>query len=97
MLLDAKFGRKRWNLEREQTLERRKTEYYEKIITTDEYGKEVRLFSLDNFFYDKWEKLYDKLFSEKLQLAKKKMYAGILGQLNTPVTIFMILFFLVKK
>lgn len=97
MLLDAKFGRKRWNLERGQTLERRKTEYYEKIITTDEYGKEVRLFSLDNFFYDKWEKLYDKLFSEKLQLAKKKMYAGILGQLNTPVTIFMILFFLVKK
>lgn len=97
MLLDAKYGRKRWQLNKEQALENRQEEYYEKILTTDEYGKELRLFSLQNFFYLKWEKLYDKLFNQRMKLVEKKLFTGILGQLNTPITILLMLVFLVKK
>lgn len=95
-LFDAKYGTKRWKLDQSLVKDNRKMQYCESVLTTEAYGEEVRLFNTQAYFLDRWKQTYDKIFTEKRKLGRKKLFAGFLGQINTPLTLFLLLLYLIN-
>ncbi len=44
------FSRKQYHLQQEQTIDERKTQYYNRVLTSREFAKEMRLFNLSAHF-----------------------------------------------
>ena len=59
------------------TVTRRRTQYYEHILTEGVFAPEVRVFGLANHFQTGFRKLREQLRTEKLRLLKNQFLAGL--------------------
>lgn len=66
------YSRKHYRLLRQQTHEERKTNYYNRILTSKEYAKELRVFNLGSLFAHRYKELRNKLYYKRLRLLLKK-------------------------
>jgi ATP-binding cassette, subfamily B, bacterial len=67
------FQRKRW-----QSPERRVMDYFTRLMTTDTYNKEVKLFTLGGFFIRQFKRLADKLYEEDKEIVVRRYLANLL-------------------
>jgi len=58
-----------------RTATQRKAAYYNNLLTTDSYAKEIRLFDLGHLFKRRFRIVRQKLLKEKLELAKRRTSA----------------------
>jgi len=64
------------------TLNERKTRYYDSMLTWHEGAAEIRLFSLGDHFRTMFQKLRNDLRSEKLEIGRKQMIAEMVAALT---------------
>jgi ATP-binding cassette subfamily B protein len=73
-IADTRYGWMGYQRMRRQSPERRQMAYYESVMTTDTYNKEVKLFGLGNFFVDNFRRLSIKFYNEnRLLLIRRYM------------------------
>lgn len=65
------INKKQYDLDRKQIKEQRFSEYYYGVLTGKQCAKEMRIYELKSFFYEKWVRFYEKLRSERLSLSLK--------------------------
>lgn len=65
------IGKKQHNLMIKQTLITREANYIKQLIQSKESMKEIRIFSIYNYLYKKWNELFLKKQDETLKLLKK--------------------------
>ncbi len=71
-IADSRYGWMGYMRMRRQSPERRQMSYYETVMTTDTYNKEVKLYNLGNFFVERFRKLATDVYNEnKLILIKR--------------------------
>ncbi len=63
-IADSRYGWMGYQRMRRQSPERRQMSYYETVMTTDTYNKEVKLFNLGDFFVDRFRNLAGKFYQE---------------------------------
>lgn len=63
-IADTRFGWMGYQRMRRQSPERRQMSYYETVMTTDTYNKEIKLFNLGDFFVSRFRKLALKVYAE---------------------------------
>lgn len=70
------IAKKEYSLDKKQIKEQRYHDYYKDVLTGKSFAKELRIYGSKNFFYAKWEKIYNALSLEKLALALKRIKFG---------------------
>ncbi|WP_318615732.1 ABC transporter ATP-binding protein [Sporosarcina sp. YIM B06819] len=71
-LVQVRLFIERYILDREQTTEMRKLSYFERLMTTREAAREIRLYQLGNHLKGNWHALNDKLRKERLGLVRRE-------------------------
>ncbi|NJL86776.1 MAG: ABC transporter ATP-binding protein [Leptolyngbyaceae cyanobacterium SM1_1_3] len=64
ILVEIRHHRKSWRVEETQADLTRKMNIYAKTITSENYAKEVRLFSLQGVLLERWSSLFEQMFSK---------------------------------
>jgi len=64
-------SRQRYAYERETTELRRRKNYYFNVFYSRSEARDIRLFKMENFFIQKWQKTVRKLYQKLLNLEKK--------------------------
>jgi ATP-binding cassette subfamily B protein len=67
------FQRRRW-----QSPERRVMDYFNRLLTVDTYNKEIKLFTLGNFFITQFKRLANKLYEEDKEIVVRRYLANFL-------------------
>ena len=70
--IDSYVSAKEYDLDKQQIEEQRFHDYYKSILTDKSSAKELRLYGTFRYFLNKWERVYNKLRIQKLNLAIKK-------------------------
>lgn len=71
-IADSRYGWMGYQRMRRQSPERRQMSYYENVMTTDTFNKEVKLYNLGDFFVERFRKLANQVYTEnKLILIKR--------------------------
>lgn len=68
------ISKKEYELEKKQVREQRFHDYYKEQLTGKGSAKELRIYKLQGFFYDKWKAVYERLRLERLGLSLKKVH-----------------------
>lgn len=63
-IADSRYGWVGYQRMRRQSPERRQMAYFENVMTTDTYNKEVKLFNLGDFFVSRFRVLSEKFYGE---------------------------------
>ncbi len=71
-IADSRYGWMGYLRMRRQSPERRQMAYYETVMTTDTYNKEVKLYNLGNFFVDRFRKLATAVYEENKGILIKR-------------------------
>lgn len=66
------ISKKEYELEKKQVKEQRFHDYYKEQLTGKGSAKELRVYQLQAFFYDKWKAIYESLRLERLSMALKR-------------------------
>ncbi len=66
------IAKKEYELDKKQIKEQRYHDYYKEQLTGKGSAKELRVYRLQDFFYSRWEAVYEKLRLERLDMALKK-------------------------
>ncbi len=61
--------KKQYELDKKQIKEQRFSNYYNGVLTGKGNAKEIRIYKLKSFFYNKWIHFYEKLRLERLELS----------------------------
>lgn len=77
-IADTRYGWIGYQRMRRQSPERRQMSYYETVMTTDSYNKEVKLFSLGNFFVNQFRTLSVKFYKENRAILVKRYLINFL-------------------
>jgi len=67
-----RYSRRFYQWHRKVTIHERKARYHHRLLTTDTYAKEIRLFNLSSVFRTKYQELRKILRRERLQLILKR-------------------------
>ncbi|MEM9217819.1 MAG: ABC transporter ATP-binding protein [Cyanobacteria bacterium P01_F01_bin.150] len=62
--VEMQYSNKSWRVEETQAGVTREMDIYSKVITGEAYAKEVRLFSLQSVLLNRWQNLFDSVFSK---------------------------------
>lgn len=73
--MGIQFSAVRYRLRRRQTRSGRLAEYLQRVLTTQEYAKEVRLFNLGNYLLGQWREIRHQFNQETERLAARQ--AGV--------------------
>ena len=73
LLLNKYLAKKQYELDKKQVPEQRYNDYYRSVLTGKDNAKEMRIYRLSDFFYEKWFAVYDKLRIERLVLEIRKI------------------------
>ncbi|MFT3740063.1 MAG: ABC transporter ATP-binding protein [Breznakibacter sp.] len=84
------FSRRMFRLHRSQTEDERRVAYYNRLLTTRDYAKELRVFNLGDVFRSRFEKLRLALRHKQMLLLVRKTKGEVGTQL---LTAFAIVFF----
>jgi ATP-binding cassette subfamily B protein len=77
-IADSRYGWMGYLRMRRQSPERRQMAYYETVMTTDTYNKEVKLYNLGNFFVDRFRKLATTVYEENKGILVKRYLTSFL-------------------
>ncbi|MEI7556856.1 ABC transporter ATP-binding protein [Candidatus Chlorohelix sp.] len=77
-IADSRYGWMGYQRMRWQSPERRQMQYFNMVMTTDTYNKEIKLFNLGNFFIDQYRKLGNKLYDENKALLVRRYMTSFL-------------------
>ena len=85
------FQRKRW-----QSPERRVMDYFNRLMTTDTYNKEIKLFTLGSFFIRQFKRLADKLYEEDKEILVRRylvnfLWTALTGVANSAIYLYVAL------
>lgn len=83
----TRYGWRGYHLMRRQSPARRMMSYLTRLMTTDTYHKEVKLFNLGPFFTDRYRGIFDTYYAENRALIVRRYLAGFAwGALSTLVS-----------
>ncbi len=85
------FQRKRW-----QSPERRVMDYFNRLMTVDTYNKEIKLFTLGNFFVTQFKQLANKLYEEDKEIIVRRylinfLWSALTGVANSAIYLYVAL------
>jgi ATP-binding cassette subfamily B protein len=88
----ARYGWQGYQMMRRQSPLRRMMSYLTTLMTTDTYAKEVKLFTVGDFFVDRFQRLFERYYAENRGLVIRRYLAGaawsMLSVLVTGLTFF---------
>ncbi len=89
----AKYGWIGYQRMRRQSPERRTMSYIQTLMTTDTYNKEVKLFTLGNFFITRFRRLAIKFYEENKGILIRRylmnfLWTGLTGAANTGIYLY---------
>lgn len=84
-IASSRYGWRGYQLMRRQSPERRLMMYFNQIMTTDRYNKEIKLFSLGDYFITQFKQLANKFYEEKKSILVRRYMAGFLWTSATAV------------
>lgn len=67
-IADTRYGWWGYQRMRRQSPERRKMSYFETVMTTDTYNKEIKLFNLGDFFVNQFRQISTKFYHENRRI-----------------------------
>jgi ATP-binding cassette, subfamily B, bacterial len=82
----ARYGWQGYQMMRWQSPLRRMMGYLTNLLTTDIYNKEVKLFTLGDFFIDRFSKLFGRYYAEMRGLVIRRYLAGAVWSMLTVLT-----------
>ena len=82
----ARYGWQGYQMMRWQSPLRRMMSYLTNLMTTDIYNKEVKLFTLGDFFVDRFSKLFQRYYLEQRGLIIRRYLAGAAWSMLTVLT-----------
>ena len=82
----ARYGWQGYQMMRWQSPLRRMMGYLTNLLTTDVYNKEVKLFTLGDFFIDRFSSLFRRYYTEMRSLVIRRYVAGALWTMLSVVT-----------
>lgn len=88
LFVRVKYAEQVYKWHREVTEKRRHANYYDTVLTRDNFAKEIRVFGLKNVFSEKYKELCGKLRHAKLQLAVKHLPTECAAELGAIAALF---------
>jgi ATP-binding cassette, subfamily B, bacterial len=92
----ARYGWQGYQMMRWQSPLRRMMSYLTNLMTTDTYNKEVKLFTVGDFFIERFSKLFQRYYAENRALVIRRYLAGagwsMLTVLTSGLTFFYVAF-----
>lgn len=85
----VRYARLSYKLKIVQSTSEREMFYYNRVLTGFPFAKEMRLFGFSGFFLNRFRKVQQKIFDERLGLRKKELRYGILSQVFAVALIFL--------
>lgn len=82
----ARYGWQGYQMMRWQSPLRRMMGYLTNLMTTDIYNKEVKLFTLGDFFVERFSKLFQRYYVEQRSLVIRRYLAGAVWSMLTVLT-----------
>jgi ATP-binding cassette, subfamily B, bacterial len=77
-IADSRYGWMGYQRMRRQSPERRQMSYFETVMTTDTYNKEVKLYNLGNFFVERFRKLANQVYAENKSILVRRYLTSFL-------------------
>src|SRR5579872_354383 len=77
-IASSRYGWRGYQLMRRQSPERRLMAYFNRVLTTDQYNKEIKLFDLGNYFIERFRTLAVKFYEEKKSVLLRRYMTGFL-------------------
>ena len=92
----AKYGWMGYQRMRRQSPERRQMSYIQSLMTTDTYNKEIKLFTLGNYFITRFRRLATKFYEENKSILVRRytmnfVWTGLTGVANTGIYLYVAL------
>ena len=89
----AKYGWRGYQMMRRQSPERRKMSYIQTLMTTDTYNKEIKLFTLGDYFISQFRRFANKFYDESKDVLLKRylmnfVWTGLTGAANTGIYLY---------
>ena len=89
----AKYGWRGYQMMRRQSPERRKMSYIQTLMTTDTYNKEIKLFTLGDYFISQFRRFANKFYEESKNVLLKRylmnfVWTGLTGAANTGIYLY---------
>lgn len=81
IVVEMRYHKRSWRVEETQAGITRKINLYAKAITSENYAKEVRLFSLQEVLLGRWRGLFDELFEKMERVRHEGALAVVLWAL----------------
>ena len=91
------FSKKNYGLQYKQTPEKRHLSYFNALIASETFAKELRLFGLGSYFIGKYNKLRVQQRQETIELADSEALYGFFSQFVVLVSLFLSLGFLLFR
>ncbi len=88
ILYRLKFSRKRYELKKSHSTREREMYYYNRVLTGFPFAKELRLFGFSKYFFQRFSKVENNLFDEKIKLRKSELWSGVFTQVFAVILIF---------
>jgi ATP-binding cassette subfamily B protein len=82
----ARYGWQGYQMMRWQSPLRRMMSYLTNLLTTDIYNKEVKLFTLGDFFIGRFSRLFQRYYAEMRSLVIRRYLAGAVWSMLTVLT-----------
>ncbi|ASC72358.1 ABC transporter protein [Halomicronema hongdechloris C2206] len=81
ILVEMRHHRKSWRVEETQAGATRRKHIYAKAITSEDYAKEVRLFSIQDILLHRWQGLFDQTFRSMQRVRYEGAFAVVMWAL----------------
>jgi ATP-binding cassette subfamily B protein len=88
MFVRVQYSRRLYRLQRHQTTTQRRTRYFNAILTTEPYAKELRLFGLGDLFRNRFSELARRVRQERLQLVARRSTLEFVAQVFAVAAVF---------
>jgi ATP-binding cassette subfamily B protein len=82
----ARYGWQGYQMMRWQSPLRRMMSYLTNLMTSDTYNKEVKLFTVGNFFIERFSNLFQRYYAENRSLVIRRYLAGAVWSMLTVLT-----------
>jgi len=81
---------------RRQSPERRIMDYFNRLMTTDTFNKEIKLFTLGSYFIERFRRLANKLYEEDKQIVVRRylsnfLWSSLTGAANSAIYLYVAL------
>ncbi|HEY5001906.1 MAG TPA: ABC transporter ATP-binding protein [Ktedonobacteraceae bacterium] len=91
-----RYGWRGYQRMRRQSPERRTMQYFNMLMTTDTYNKEVKLFNLGRFFIERFKNLANKLYEEDKNIIVRRylmnfVWSGLTVAANSTIYLYVAL------